>query len=58
MFVTKWGTSGSGDGQFSGPAGIAFVPSVTVPSTGFVYVTDSYNGTLPSNDRVQKFSCP
>src|SRR5262245_13883194 len=43
-FLTKWGTSGSGDGQFSGPAAIA------TDSSNNVYVSDS------GNDRVQKFS--
>jgi len=45
LFVTKWGSEGTGEGQFaSGGRGIA------VDVEGFVYVTDS------RNDRVQKFS--
>ena len=43
-FVHKWGSKGSGDGQFSSPYGIA------VESAGNVYVVDS------NNDRIQKFS--
>ena len=43
-FLTKWGSFGIGDGQFSQPEGIA------VDSSGNVYVAD-YN-----NDRVQKFN--
>ncbi|HXI22791.1 MAG TPA: immunoglobulin-like domain-containing protein [Pyrinomonadaceae bacterium] len=42
-FVTKWGTSGSGDGQFLTPTGI------TVDAAGNVYVAEG-NG-----NRVQKF---
>jgi len=42
-FLLEWGTSGSGDGQFSAPRGIA------VDSNNNVYVADSYNS------RVQKF---
>jgi DNA-binding beta-propeller fold protein YncE len=42
-FVNQWGSSGSGDGQFSNPSGIA------IDSSGNVYVSDS------NNDRVQKF---
>jgi DNA-binding beta-propeller fold protein YncE len=40
-FITKWGTAGSGDGQFSAPVGIV------IDSLGNVYVSD--------NNRVQKF---
>jgi len=43
-FVTKWGSYGSGDGQFNGPYGIAVAPD------GSVYVDDA------GNNRVQKFS--
>jgi tripartite motif-containing protein 71 len=42
-FITKWGSSGSGDGQFNGPEGIA------TDSSGNVYVTDF------NNHRIQKF---
>jgi DNA-binding beta-propeller fold protein YncE len=44
VFVSKWGTRGSGDGEFRGPADVA------VASDGSVYVADSHN------DRIQKFS--
>src|SRR6266436_1477489 len=43
-FVTKWGSSGSGEGQFLTPSGI------TVDAGGNVYVAEG-NG-----NRVQKFS--
>lgn len=48
-FVTKWGGTGSGDGQFHAPYGIA------TDTGGDVYVTDFGNG-MGNNDRVEKFS--
>ena len=42
-FITKWGSPGSGDGQFN------FTSGVAVDSLGNVYVTDS------NNHRIQKF---
>ncbi len=42
-FLAKWGSEGSGDGQFRSPWGIA------VDASGNVYVADF------GNDRVQKF---
>ncbi|MBF0592498.1 MAG: hypothetical protein HQL02_10470 [Nitrospirae bacterium] len=43
-FIAKWGSSGSGDGQFYGPDGIA------IDGSGNVYVVDE------DNNRVQKFT--
>ena len=43
-FVTKWGSLGTGDGEFNFPIG------VEVDNLGYVYVTDDYN------DRIQKFT--
>ena len=43
-FLTKWGTTGSGDGQMRDPGALTVAPS------GNVYVTDS------QNNRVQYFS--
>lgn len=43
-FITKWGSGGGGEGQFSYPNGLA------VDLSGSVYVADS------GNDRIQKFS--
>ena len=43
-YITQWGSSGRGDGQFDEPIGIALDP------LGNVYVSDLYNY------RVQKFS--
>jgi len=42
-FITAWGDSGSGDGQFDVPRGVA------VDSSGSVYVVDT------GNHRIQKF---
>ncbi|WP_048176966.1 PKD domain-containing protein [Methanosarcina barkeri] len=42
-FVTKWGSAGSSDGQFSSPCGVVIGPS------GNVYVVDT------SNHRIQEF---
>ena len=44
MFVIKWGTAGTGDGQFNWPTGVAVAPD------GSVYVADALN------NRIQKFS--
>jgi Tol biopolymer transport system component len=43
-FITKWGTHGSGTGQFDDPSGVA------IDAAGNVYVADS------NNNRIQKFS--
>jgi NHL repeat len=43
-FVTKWGSQGSGDGQFDNPSGVAVGPD------GNVYVADRWN------ERVQVFT--
>ena len=42
-FIRKWGSFGTGDGQFDSPEGIA------VDKSGNVFVSDG-------NDRIQKFS--
>jgi len=43
-FITKWGSEGSGDGQFWQPHGIA------VDSSGYIYVADQ------EGQRIQKFT--
>jgi len=45
-FLTKWGSAGSGDGQFNNPAGVA------VDGGGNVFVCDYID------NRIQKFACP
>ena len=45
-FLTTWGSSGTGNGQFAGPGGIK------VDGSGNVFVADS------GNNRIQKFACP
>ncbi|HZM90389.1 MAG TPA: 6-bladed beta-propeller [Blastocatellia bacterium] len=42
-FVLKWGSGGSGDGEFFAPAGLA------VDTTGKIYLADAFN------HRIQKF---
>ena len=44
VFITKWGSQGSGNGQFNYPSGIA------VDASGNVYVAEQ------NNRRIQKFS--
>jgi len=44
IFLGKWGSFGTDDGQFSGPFGVAVAPD------GTVYVADTYN------HRIQHFS--
>ncbi|MBF0338104.1 MAG: hypothetical protein HQL05_09755 [Nitrospirae bacterium] len=44
VFVTKWGSQGTGDGQFNRPRG------VVTDSAGNVYVADL------NNNRIQKFA--
>jgi DNA-binding beta-propeller fold protein YncE len=39
-FITKWGSTGTGDGQFNYPADIA------IDSSGKIYVTDSGNTSV------------
>ena len=40
-FITKFGTGGSGDGQFNFPVGVA-----VDPTTGSVYVADALNNRI------------
>jgi tripartite motif-containing protein 71 len=48
-FITKWGSKGTGNGQFYSPCGVA------VDSNGYVYVTDVGGAVTVLNDRIQKF---
>ena len=47
VFVTKWGTEGSGDGQFKVPEGIA------VDNSGYVYVADTFNHRIQVFEKKQ-----
>ena len=44
VYLTQWGSPGSGDGQFIGPSGVA------TDAAGNVYVADA------GNERIQKFT--
>ena len=44
VFIKKWGTYGTGNGEFNGPAALA------IDASGYVYVVDGFN------DRIQKFT--
>ena len=46
-FIKRWGSYGTGDGQFSGPNGPT---GITVDHEGSVYACDPHNG------RIQKFT--
>jgi tripartite motif-containing protein 71 len=48
-FTTKWGSLGSGDGQFSFGTGNNIGLDIAIDSSGNVFVTDG------ANNRVQKF---
>jgi len=48
-FITKWGSHGSGDGQFGGSTGVWGPAGIAVDKDGYVYVVD------PGGNRIQKF---
>jgi DNA-binding beta-propeller fold protein YncE len=48
-FITKWGTSGSGDGQFVRPASLA------VDASGNVFVVDEGNNRIQKSDSNGNF---
>jgi hypothetical protein len=49
-FALKWGSLGSGDGQFMSPWGVG------IDGSGNVYVADGSPGLNPGNDRIEKFT--
>src|SRR5207247_6211397 len=50
-FITKWGSYGTGDGEFENPAGVA------TDATGNVYVTSgAFEGCCPVRGRIEKFT--
>jgi DNA-binding beta-propeller fold protein YncE len=48
-FLTKWGSTGSGDGQFNGPHGIAVGPAQNV------FVADNFNNRIEKFDNYGTF---
>ncbi len=51
VYVTAFGSAGTGAGQFDHPYGIAVAPGTVAPG-GTIYVSDNYNG------RVEAFTPP
>lgn len=49
-YVTQWGSSGTGQGEFGGPVDLAVSPS------GTVYVSDTFNSLVTQFPRIQKFT--
>jgi hypothetical protein len=53
--LARCGVTGSGDGEFSTPLGVA------VDTSGSVFVADGveiFDDVSPNNNRIQKFACP
>src|SRR5438132_8137239 len=50
VYLTQWGTPGSGNGEFNRPYGVA------VDAAGDVYVVDWERESLGGNSRIQKFT--
>ena len=48
-FITKWGTKGTGDGEFLHPH------DVVLDSSGYVYVTDAFNYNIQKFDSNGNF---
>jgi DNA-binding beta-propeller fold protein YncE len=50
LFLSKWGSAGTGDGQFNVPFGVA-----VNPETGSVYVADTFNNRVQVFDSTGTF---
>ena len=55
VFITQWGSQGSGNGQFGGTGAFGNPFGVAVDAAGNVYVADQWGG-IYDNERSEKFT--